>query len=495
MAKLRAPAFSFVAHGQLGKSILFDRYAHANIARSYFIPTDTRAPSQLAQRNIIRSSFSAWSSSGILPVDKAALDLFGGLQKVRQSGYNVFVKRHSLAAGAGLAPAVMSGGLVSLGGPVGLDWSQVQNPTADSFIFSLFAGSGGYAFAGSNGAGRIGRSVDSGDSWTDLGTQYGQGLICDVCDLGGGVVLAGGAFNGLMLRSTNYGASFSNLGQQFGASYVWCFCNLGGGVVVCGLVDPGMVIRSDDYGASWSVVSSLNNPVYCGCLADLGGGVVLAGTSNNATIWRSEDYGASWTQCGAPVGSTMFQKLIGWSGGVACVSSTFDGLIYRTADYGDSWDLVYTSANNDRFNGACAVPGGQGFFAGGNPGQLYRTPDYGLTWDLVPYFIGGQNLTALSYSSDGYLLCGSYGNGYLYKSLGGGGGFGFLLSEGGLDIDVLCGLTKSTLNKRVQCTESGTPGTYIIPVGQLPSGPRCYLRPVSRSGADQVVAGIYIYEP
>lgn len=126
----------------------------------------------------------------------------------------------------------------------GVDWTAKATLDAGTVpaVFKLIYLGNGIVIAGTQNFGRIFRSTDYGENWTNLGQQYGENTISALCYVGNGVVLAGGS-NSKLLKSTDYGATWVDMGALFYSHMIHDLCYLGKGVLLAG-TGGGNIIRS-----------------------------------------------------------------------------------------------------------------------------------------------------------------------------------------------------------------------------------------------------------
>jgi hypothetical protein len=179
----------------------------------------------------------------------------------------------------------------------GHNWTDEGNGSTDMTVINCleYFGSGVWVAGGGkdNGSGvftngRLIRSTDDGDSWTDLGVLVtGEKRYFGSINLGGGIGLVSSSPLNHILRTTDSGATWTDLGAMFTENLTSGFVNYGYGKVsgVTGAgTYSGLIIRSDDYGKSWQNDGVLSAG-YGGTVPILiGDGSVLIPTSTDGTI-------------------------------------------------------------------------------------------------------------------------------------------------------------------------------------------------------------------
>lgn len=191
--------------------------------------------------------------------------------------------------------------------------------------------------AGTRNLGHIIRSVNDGDTWSDLGQQFSQTGIWSLCAVDTGIVLAGTGTGGLLLRSTNNGATWSNIGAiASGESYIMALMNMGNGVAVAVTNPSFKVVRSTDKGATWGTPADISADSTPYGIISLGGGIGLIGSSVG-NIYRTTDYGANWSPLGTVGGITtaIYKFVYAGNGDVLAIYNA--GYVARSRDLGATW--------------------------------------------------------------------------------------------------------------------------------------------------------------
>ena len=452
MSKILGPLFSFGGIGQVGKALIFSKWKGIRIARRHAIPSNPNSASQQVQRGLVSASMSAWSTSGLTDIDRAAFDFLAGLSHDKVTGYNSFLRDSLKISISGSSPAYSNSFGESAGGPRGLTWEDLGQQFSQASILSLCSVGGGVCLAGTGTGGKILRSVDSGLTWEDLGQQFSQASILSLCTVGGGVCLAGTGTDGKILRSVDGGLTWDDLGKQGNQASIFALIAVGGGVCLAGTGNDCKILRSIDYGATWSDPGVLWPDFYCYSLCTLGGGVCLAGTGYGGLVLRSTDSGENWTSLGKLAGESRVYSLIPLGGGVVLAGTGTHGKICRSVDYGETWaDLGQQVAQASIFSFATE----DGYIVVSGTG------------------VGGKILRSVAALPSLFVSCG----------------------DGSLDVDMLFGLSPRALVSRVQGVFSVPDGGYLFDKSALVSGLEYYLKFESRTGDNVVVSGVYSYIP
>lgn len=293
-----------------------------------------------------------------------------------------------------------SGGGVSE--DMGLVWAEAYS-TALNVRAICYLGNGIVVAGGQNiPNGEMRRSLDYGETWTDLGVVGSDNIIVTLACLGSGIVIAGTYSSGKILRSTDYGENWTDLGQQHSCTSIECSCYLSGGIAVAG-AGGGKILRSTDYGANWSDLGQQASEATIYSFCYLGDGIALAGTSSNAKILKSEDYGATWVDKGQLGGETRVYSLCYLGDGIAIAGT--EGRIWRTVDYGENWSDLGVQAAQSAIQSLANLGGGIVIAGGYSGGLILRSTDYGATWTSLGN-IYGSNVYSLCNAGEGVALAG-----------------------------------------------------------------------------------------
>ncbi len=266
---------------------------------------------------------------------------------------------------------------------IGTKWYDIGAVLNANFFTYL---GNGIVIAG-NGAGRIYRSTNYGNRWTDTGSISAGNFLCATY-LGNGIVIACDSI-GHVWRNTNFGnngtsgsptGEWVDQGAIAGAITINTISYLGNGVVIFGTND-NHIFRHTDYGDTavsiWSdlgpiTASSINISVY------LENGIALVHTSTR--VWRSIDYGLTWVQLASNpiIAGNKFvycgNGIVIATGGAATIE------ISRSNDYGLTWTALPDFGLVMR---GCEYLGNGIVTVGASDGHIYRSIDYGLTFTDV----------------------------------------------------------------------------------------------------------------
>jgi len=282
----------------------------------------------------------------------------------------------------------------------GQTWSDLGQPgsTGQTSIYSLETLDNGVVLAGTHPNAKILRSTDGGTNWTDLGSPGGRNFLNSITDLGSGIVLAtavGNAGGANLLRSTDYGATWSDLGSQ-GAGYLFDVIDVGSGIALLCQGGSPIIKRSPDYGQTWTNVKTLTGAISARSLGYLGNGVALCGTNSNGAIWRSTDYGATWSNLGTQFAQSYMYGFCTVSNSIGLVGTAGSGLILRSTNSGASWSNLGTQYSQTAIYDIVLLASGT-LLAGTTPGgRILRSVDDGLTWSDIGQQFSENTIYALT---------------------------------------------------------------------------------------------------
>lgn len=238
------------------------------------------------------------------------------------------------------------------------DWRHVSTiGTTD--ITSVASAGSGVVFAMDRES-QLYRSVDYGDTWTDLGrvsnstenpsvyraygmivTVAGTLLISDMRNLGGKI-----------FRSTNNGTSFTDLGA-IGTGGLYLFSQ-GSGVIIVGDL-TGRIFKSTDDGANWTNIGRPTTTETWGC--QIIDATTYLTAHADGKIYRTTDSGSNWTLVHTMAGAA--DCLI--TDGTRCVCSTYTSgnVLYESSDAGVTWASVsaISTQSGDYLSRAVVVAG------------------------------------------------------------------------------------------------------------------------------------------
>ncbi len=262
------------------------------------------------------------------------------------------------------------------------------------------------------GAGFVVKTTDGGASWTQISSGSGADVLALDRFANGDLIAVGGAGQVLTraagvapwrLRSTLGGANLEAV-QVLGP------------LDVVALDATGRVHASADAGATWTPAAAVPPDLIAADLyfkTPLEGWVVGQGF-NGAALFHTLDAGATWIPVPDFQGTYVAVDFVGANGWAAAVYGT----LYRTTDDGASWtehqlpgsalairDLDFWDANVG--------------YAVGHGGYAVRTLDGGTTWQTLPTPSPDDQLTDLDLIGPNELWVSSASGVLLYSATGG----------------------------------------------------------------------------
>lgn len=287
---------------------------------------------------------------------------------------------------------------------IGKNWKDIGAITVDARTISYLGN--GIIIMG-DGAGHIFRSVDYGNTWTDLGVispAFSGFNPKSSVYLGNGIAIIGDD-DGRVFRSTDFGFTWTNLGFITTGSIPTVY--LGNGIAI--IADfAGIIYRSTDFGLTWSslgVISAFS--MGSGGYTD--NGIAIIGDLG-LNLFRSTDFGATWTNLGNVVGNAVGVSYLG--NGITIIG-TVNGHVFRSVNFGLTWtDLgAITGVElND-----CLYLGDGIVVFGTNNGHIFRSTDSGLTWTDLGAVVGANATSGISYLGNGIVILGTR-NGHIWRS-------------------------------------------------------------------------------
>jgi len=315
----------------------------------------------------------------------------------------------------------------------GVTWTVKYSDASGGRVNRICVGAGQTVLALTQ-AGNILRSVDGGDTWTDLGVK----VAASAAYVGGIVHVSGSIFVANGSRTVDNGDNWTVV-----VSYTRCIGKFSDGSLIAATTD--VLKRSIDGGLTWSADIVHTNPAggYTGAtpynFLDLGVGIgILVGevwydsvSNTRAYITRTTDYGATWPGVSYVdmVGSTNFEPLGQtsrvWQGMAAApngdvYATVFGGGIYKqTGGIGNFESLGQT----DRYwKGMAAAPNGDVYAGTDGDKDIYKqTGGVGNFESLGQTNSYSWQGMAAAPNGDVYACTGDSGN--IYKQTGGVGNF------------------------------------------------------------------------
>lgn len=244
-----------------------------------------------------------------------------------------------------------------------------------------------------SGCATLSNPVPESRAW-QIHSVIPDGRIDAIADLGEGVVIAGSRNPkpGHIFRSMDCGETWTDLGNLLGeelhTSSVTCVASGGGGVAYL-LTGDAHVWKSEDWGATWLPLGQVSNmPRHEGfhhsySMAVLPSGTVLVSNTNptGGHVFRSDDGGASWHDSG-PISTMALYRFEKAEDGV--LLNGWAGRVYKSTDDGKTW--TDRGQLSEKALYATEYLGRGIALQGGEDGRLFRSADDGETWAEVAHF-------------------------------------------------------------------------------------------------------------
>jgi photosystem II stability/assembly factor-like uncharacterized protein len=290
--------------------------------------------------------------------------------------------------------------------------TSVPGPEAPTDIFFTGADTG-VATTGGSGSGKIYRTTDSGNSWTEV-ESTGQSLN-GLRFLPGGVGFAVGNAKTLM-GTVDGGATWTpqplagpsetpNLTSISCADPLTCLIAESSGTTL---------LRTTDGGATATSVTPSTQPIFAVGFSSATRAVAVG--SAGATV-VSDDAGATWSPIGGRISGDNFVRLRATSSQVAHASGA-DGTIARTVNGGVDWFTVGVPTTAGIVD-ASFVSQDVGFAIDG-AGGAFKTTNGGASWQILNTGASTNPRAVLALSDTVVLLVGETG---IRRSTDGGNSF------------------------------------------------------------------------
>ncbi len=221
--------------------------------------------------------------------------------------------------------------------------------------------------------GRILRSSDEGENWTDIipnpAVTYGYNVAVSA----GGIWFAGGYRSGLY-RSSDEGANWDRLDGSMTNMDVYSVTALAPSVVIVGLGNTAW--RSSDDGLTWEHLTSLDSVNTFGIVAG-NDGAFYASTTRGLAI--STDQGRSWKK------SSNQGRVFGLHATDFGILAAVDGNLKTSIDAGANWWPASDGMHVPNWTTLVTPNGESSLIIGGTEvGGLYFSDDNGGSWRIAP---------------------------------------------------------------------------------------------------------------
>ncbi|MCW8803360.1 MAG: T9SS type A sorting domain-containing protein [Ignavibacteriaceae bacterium] len=242
-------------------------------------------------------------------------------------------------------------------------------------------------------SGRIYRSSDRGNSWTQVFAANSSHQIIDITLNTSGNFSAVSDFSGVFFLSTDEGVtwdSISVLPYSHGRR-IYCSAN---GDLYAGSYG---VYRSTNEGLSWNQLNGFQGSGLVRSIAELSNSI-YAGTYFSG-VFRSTDSGNNWSQSSKGINNTTVSLLEKDNNGKLYAVSAQAGLS-STSDNGENWKILGTMSS---FNSFSTSPNGSLFGSRGSvfTGFIFRSIDSGNSWEIIYENVNDTTVTQVSVNIDG----------------------------------------------------------------------------------------------
>ena len=285
-------------------------------------------------------------------------------------------------------------------------WSTTGSISATSNVFRLATDSQDRVFACVNGTG-VFVSANEGTSWTNSpfnGYTFRDILVTSSDDV---YVAAGNQ----VFRSIDHGNTWTDVSTGLSGADIYSVAVDDDGRLFAGTYGT-MIYRSLDNGNTWQALTTgLSNQTVYVSIAFNSQGHIFAGT-NGAHIYRSTDHGNTWERVISGLSSAEVwalevdseDRIFAGTGNGVCISN----------NNGTSWSLAPPTEGNFDVNDMTKNSEGH-IFVTNYYGGIWRTSDHGTTWENVTDPASGQVSWGLTMDSQDYLYCGA-ANGQVYRT-------------------------------------------------------------------------------
>ena len=258
----------------------------------------------------------------------------------------------------------------------GSTWSTVPGmPTQYVIGIGVNCGDPNVLIAGLSSDNGIRRSIDGGDSFTEVGLSEGfmKGFGSDPQHPDTMYV----AMSGLdfsVYRSTDMGASWAPIGPA-GSGWGLLLAPFGNGGTIIATTSDGFYM-STDYGSSWDLV--VPGTSYASAVCD--GTNLFAPVITEGGVYESEDQGASWTLNTNGIVASYWQA--GCASSMGYLAGHYGG-VYRTPGTGSCYVESQEGIGNAFVHSVSYDSATGTVMAGGEHHGLWRSTDDGQTWEMV----------------------------------------------------------------------------------------------------------------
>lgn len=254
-------------------------------------------------------------------------------------------------------------------------WYPTNGPDGGRIL--SFADKAGLLFAGTEGAG-VFRSSNNGNSWEAIneGIPIGEGTtgyeIYSILTTGTNIFI-GTSKEGRIFRSSDDGDNWSQIyASSVLSNITFCLLSTVSGSILAGLDGTG-IIRSTDNGDTWNTTSLTTNNIRQMVQAE--NGDVLAVT--NVGVYKTSDDGENWTLSNNGITTTNTYAIHKNSfGTVFCTAGI--SKVYKSTDNGNNWAEVGSGLPSSIIY--CLNSNSSNVMYAGTLFGLYKSTNDGSTW-------------------------------------------------------------------------------------------------------------------
>jgi len=304
-----------------------------------------------------------------------------------------------------------------------------DGPKSPYNTLSLLEASDGALFAGVSYNGRVYKSTDRGDNWTDLGqlpvVNSGDNVwVWDLLEANDGYIYAaygveGDPCNhgGRIARSDDGGNSWNvvyNLTCVSGRFHIYTLLEVQGGPnqgLYAGLYNTNTILKSTD-GSTWVETAAL--PAGAGniyVLLEANDGYLYTGSRSNNHISKTNDGGNSWVAATDISGiSGVYTLLEASDGYIYAGTGDTNGDVFKSIDGGNTWTNTGNLSGANRVKSLMEMNGV--LYAGADDtdtddGIVFRSDNGGDSWTEMGDLAGAQRVDPLLEASDGTVYAGA----------------------------------------------------------------------------------------
>ncbi len=248
-------------------------------------------------------------------------------------------------------------------------------------------------------------SRDGGEHWNASGVQ----VRC-IASSADGTKLVAGVMGSRIARSVDSGSSWTAVGS---AAEWQAIASSADGSKLVAVPRGGRISLSSDTGTNWSEASGtpVANWIAVTCSTD---GSKIAAVTDGADLYTSVDQGTSWIQRQTLPGQ-RWRAIAGSSDGIRLLAAINGGPLVQSLDSGATWNpLIGVSGVN--WQSVASSADGKVLVAVENPGGMYLSTDSGTTWEKPAAAPQSAYWQGVACSRTGTAIVGTIEFGKIYAS-------------------------------------------------------------------------------